>query len=464
MTQAKASPTKKFFTEMLTRDIELADAVLDLLDNCIDGVVRGSPDGQIQYTGKYAHISFDGLHFKISDNCGGIPRKLAEEDAFRLGKSPEREAEDEKKQTVGVYGIGMKRALFKLGKRSEVTSVTATDKFKVDILPEWLSDDENWLLPLDFLERDQTEPLGTTILVTDLNLSVVSLFENSSFRSDLRDSISKTYALIISKGFEIIFNGKAVLPKPVRLLFAGVQSSEGETNIQPYLYKATFGEVDVNLAVGFYTTPPSPEELDIETDTPRLSENAGWTIICNDRVVLYCDRSRLTGWGEAGVPNFHTQFINIAGVVQFTSKNVKALPLTTTKRGVDASSDLYLRVKDVMREGLKKFTSFTNIWKKEEDQGASVFVGSRPLEVSTTFATISSTGNWTPVRGRPNEFRIDAHLPTPLVRNPNAVIRYTRPKIDIDRLAKILFEEDAVKPSRVGEECFDIVFADNELK
>ena len=35
-----ASPVKSFFVQMLTRDIELSDAILDLLDNCIDGILR----------------------------------------------------------------------------------------------------------------------------------------------------------------------------------------------------------------------------------------------------------------------------------------------------------------------------------------------------------------------------------------------------------------------------------------
>lgn len=38
--QAEASPTKRFFVSMLTRDINLADAILDLLDNCLDGALR----------------------------------------------------------------------------------------------------------------------------------------------------------------------------------------------------------------------------------------------------------------------------------------------------------------------------------------------------------------------------------------------------------------------------------------
>ena len=38
--KANGAPTKEFFVGMLTRDIELSDAILDLLDNCLDGVVR----------------------------------------------------------------------------------------------------------------------------------------------------------------------------------------------------------------------------------------------------------------------------------------------------------------------------------------------------------------------------------------------------------------------------------------
>ena len=40
MAKADAHPTKRFFVEMLVRDIELKDALLDLLDNCVDGVMR----------------------------------------------------------------------------------------------------------------------------------------------------------------------------------------------------------------------------------------------------------------------------------------------------------------------------------------------------------------------------------------------------------------------------------------
>lgn len=90
---ANGSPTKEFFVEMLTRDIELNDAILDLLDNCLDGVVRAcSEKNKLQtedfYTSYEASINLSATEFSITDNCGGIPRDKAENYAFRMGRVP----------------------------------------------------------------------------------------------------------------------------------------------------------------------------------------------------------------------------------------------------------------------------------------------------------------------------------------------------------------------------------------
>ena len=40
----EGNPTKKFFIEMITRDISIEDAIIDLLDNSIDGATQINPD------------------------------------------------------------------------------------------------------------------------------------------------------------------------------------------------------------------------------------------------------------------------------------------------------------------------------------------------------------------------------------------------------------------------------------
>lgn len=66
---------------MLTRDIELEDAILDLLDNCVDGIQRISKHEEPStepYKNFWAKITFSNDYFRIEDNCGGIPRSVAE--------------------------------------------------------------------------------------------------------------------------------------------------------------------------------------------------------------------------------------------------------------------------------------------------------------------------------------------------------------------------------------------------
>lgn len=73
--KAQGAPTKEFFVGMLTRDIELSDAILDLLDNCLDGVVRqkkgiDKTTTSDYYAGFFSHISISKDSFIIEDNCG----------------------------------------------------------------------------------------------------------------------------------------------------------------------------------------------------------------------------------------------------------------------------------------------------------------------------------------------------------------------------------------------------------
>ena len=88
--QALAIPTKQFFVSMLTRDINLADAILDLVDNCLDGALRMADGDDVDYSKHFVEIELAAEHFLIGDNCGGIPREVAKNYAFKNGPGPRR--------------------------------------------------------------------------------------------------------------------------------------------------------------------------------------------------------------------------------------------------------------------------------------------------------------------------------------------------------------------------------------
>lgn len=130
-----AFPVKSFFVSMLTRDISLGEAILDLLDNCVDGILRTettASDGR-PYEGFRAEIEFDRDSFRISDNCGGIPWRLHNY-AFRMGRARDHPADA--CGSVGVYGIGMKRAIFKMGRKCLICTKSGQDAYEVEITPE----------------------------------------------------------------------------------------------------------------------------------------------------------------------------------------------------------------------------------------------------------------------------------------------------------------------------------------
>jgi hypothetical protein len=69
--QINAYPTKELFVSMLIRDIPLIRAIVDLVDNAVDGALRLRKESG-DYSGLSIRIELDNDHFKIVDNCGGI--------------------------------------------------------------------------------------------------------------------------------------------------------------------------------------------------------------------------------------------------------------------------------------------------------------------------------------------------------------------------------------------------------
>lgn len=475
MLEADASPTKNFFVEILTRDIALPDAVLDLLDNCVDGVQRSLSVQKLKeespYEGYFANISFDKDHFSILDNCGGIPLEVAKNYALRMGRPSNVSLIEQSEKDlfiIGTYGIGMKRALFKMGSNSTISSKNKENKFYVQIDQTWLNDDK-WKLPIIQEEINPNDIDGTKIIVSNLFGSISKEFSKKSFESDLVGQISENYSFIMSKGFKITVNGIPVKPKPFALIWN--ENAKGE-HLAPYVYSGKLDGVDVSLVIGFYRDLPTEQEEIDDTDGVRwASADAGWTVICNDRVVIHCDKTRLTGWGEARVPQYHTQFIAIAGLVVFKSHDPRKLPITTTKRGIDASSERYLHVKEFMREGLKLFTQFTNDMKKNNVTNKVIasnvqLVKIEPekvvkkLEESKDFKAISKSKQFTK-SNQSLEKRYMPNLPKYSIsktnENDSESIKFSRPSKDIKLIAEVLLENDSASASEVGSYCFDYV-------
>lgn len=398
-----ADATKDFFVNMITRDISLRDCIFDLLDNSIDGARRLTTNGPL--SDFWIRLDFDADGFRIEDNCGGIRLSDAIDYAFHFGRKPSSPADV--KGGIGLYGIGMKRAIFKIGRLCNVFSEAddATFVVKVDV-DEW-KNEPSW----DFYYEDATSrgTKGTKIVIAKLNDGVSRMLGDPSFRNELIRDIARDYAFFIQKGLRV-YVGEDVVPSYKFQL----RSSQ---SLSPSVDSYQDGAVSVRILAGLVDDLPDeiPEEL-----RPSKVDRYGWFIICNDRVVLSADKTEKTIWGDDGFQVWHPQYNGFAGFVFFRSEDQRELPWTTTKRDLDATSPMYRRAIAHMKSVTTPFIKYSNERKADLDgakkaEAPSAHIDLTDLQQKQTLKLPSLSNS---------------------VRPDEVTISFRKPRVDIDLIKR----------------------------
>lgn len=346
-----AEASKRFFVEMITRDLTLEDALLDLIDNSVDALIRSQhielstelltkPDSFLRFSnGKHKiSIDFDEHEFKISDNCGGIDIEKAKNDVFRFGKD-----EHDTESCLSVYGIGLKRAIFKLGREIRIESKTINSGFSIDInVDEWKKPKTPWQFELIEGNKAATsDDAGTTITVKRLNDETIMRLKDGTFASSIHRHAASAYCLLLNKFVQLSINGDMV--SPISLPYGG------SSNITPSVEKTIEGRVGISIIAS----------LADRIEGVWKYERAGWYIFCNGRAVVFADKTELTGWGgDVGV--FQPKHRGFIGLVFFSAEDPEDLPWTTTKRGLNKESHVYQRAKKLMFALGKPVIKFLN--------------------------------------------------------------------------------------------------------
>ena len=336
---ADARPTKGFFLDMFTRDLSLEDCILDLVDNSVDSMIRMRKIDvsetllPLEAPNEEKHqkvllppldisISIDPERFQIIDNCGGISVQQAKEEVFRIGH-----IKGTMEGQLGVYGIGLKRAIFKIGNDITIESRTVHEGFRMVIeVPKWSEEDKDWNLPFDVIDgAGVQEKTGTKIEITSFTQEISERFKSEAFKSHLKEMLERTYCLFLNRFVYITLNGQKIEPKNIPLGASenvSIAKEEfEENNVKVIIYAGLAGRTEEN---------------------EWKQEDAGWYVACNGRLVLTADKNEETGWGT-GMPIFVPKYRGFVGVVFFSSDKPLSLPWKTTKQGVNLESLVYQR-------------------------------------------------------------------------------------------------------------------------
>ena len=335
-----ANPTKDFFIFMLTRDIPLDRAILDLIDNSVDAAVARNGDS---LAGKRVNITLQESCFKIEDNCGGFDKETAQHYAFRFGRDSK--AGRLTPNSVGQFGVGMKRTLFKLGNHFKVSSYHGSDAFQLDVnVKDWLDDhSEKWEFKLKTIEKNKDD--GTLIEVDELFEAVSEQFTDNEFLREFKKEVARAYFKRINQGLEIYINDQKVNNFDIKVRQSDVLGGVYITN--------KFNGVDVKVRAGV-------GDQDIV--------NGGWYIVCNGRLVESAEQSAKTLWGTNSIPKYHDRFAFFRGVVEFECEDSSKLPWTTTKTGVDTDNQVYRFANKLMIDAINPVIKFLNQRELERKQ------------------------------------------------------------------------------------------------
>jgi hypothetical protein len=364
--RANANASRAFFVRMLTRDIAVEDCILDLIDNSVDSAWRGlgkmplglksGPD----FSKINIDIDFDETHFSIKDNSGGMSLDVAKNYAFTFGRIDE-DREDEAEFSIGVYGIGLKRAMFKLGRSIDIVSThgngSDTISFNVPInVDKWVKGkSNNWDFPIDNAVPLQSP--GMQINISKLTELAKSTLGDTDFEALLTDMIARDYSLHLFHGLNVTVNKTRIKGRIFNLLSGG----DFEPLNEHYVEKINNGTVTVEIAAGYAFPPPEDNN---PTDKSEREERSGWYVACNGRIVMAADKSMLSVWGDE-FPGWHHQYTGFFGIILFSSDETELLPLTTTKRSVDTSSVVYRRARPRMKAPTRAWIDYTNARKTE---------------------------------------------------------------------------------------------------
>ena len=428
--EVDAYPTKDFFIDMLTRDIGIPECILDLIDNAIDKAVREADVDvtEILLRGSLAKrirnrridIDVTPSRFRVRDNCGGISKEEARKEIFLFGHS----GADEEPKRLSVYGIGMKRAFFKLGRHTVLHSRTTATDYAVEVdVDSWRRTDD-WSFDFAseaFLRKlSDLAPKSTEITITKLSEAASKRFRTATFETELRRRLSRAYALYIKAGIVISLNEAEVEPYLPELA--------GGKAVTSVRQEFAFDGVDVLLMAG--VTPA-------EDRTPH-----GWYVFCNGRMVVEADKTELTGWG-ASFPQFHTKYNHFLGYAYFSSEDVTALPWTTTKQGIDRESPVYQQALSEMRIQARPVLSFlSDLY--PTDIEPSVLLEREVIQKATRV----------PLDKVPRKQSVFSVRKPPRKVDNTVPIRYRRAREDVDRIRKHLGDR-GLSSHEIGEFTFD---------
>jgi len=327
-----AIPSKRIFHSIIA-DYDLNRAICELVDNGLDVWVRGKKAKAISI-----NITLEKTQqtITVEDNAGSLPRS-----DLRYIVGPGETGTNPTDETIGIFGVGTKRAVVALAQDVKITTRFPKEKtYQVNFDDNWLNDSD-WELPL--YEVDEI-PEGKTVVELQKLRSPIT----DEGIAHLKEHLRATYAKFLTNdAVTIQLNGEKLSP----LFFENWAYPPGYS---PRKYLGTLkteDNRDVRVeAIAGLTRESSP-----------AAGEYGVYFYCNDRLIARALKTFDVGFtrGLAGLP--HPK-VSLTRVLVSLNGDARSMPWNSSKSDISTKHEVFLALHNWLVQVVKDYASLSRIW------------------------------------------------------------------------------------------------------
>jgi anti-sigma regulatory factor (Ser/Thr protein kinase) len=357
-----ATPPKEIYRSIIV-DYDLKLGVSELVDNALDIWTQKGSNDQLDI-----QIELDTNQQKITiiDNAGGIG-----EDNLLNFISPGRTGNTAKEETIGIFGVGSKRAVVALAQEIKVSSRKGNGKtISLEFNDNWLID-ESW--DIEAYEVDNIPSKTTQIELLGLR----SKLDDDEIER-LKDHLSSTYALFLKNGKLKILVNKAEV--------------EGVEYDSSWSFPPDYPPQKFNFRI-----PVEDQYIKIEILGGLLSEKesgggeSGVYFYCNQRLIARALKDYEVGYskGYAGQP--HHPGAALGRVIVKLQGQAQFMPWNSSKSAINYKHKVFEALRESIMDVLKYFVSLSR--RTQGDWPNQVYKFDKGMIEVKTISTPSEVSN-----------------------------------------------------------------------
>jgi|GEM_PF-877180 len=334
-----------FIEKTLTQDITTLEALYDLVDNAIDAARNHILQNDFEkddsglpanYHGYKVHIRVDKNSVRILDNCFGIDEETLTNTALYTA------ANSNHAYGIGYYGLGLKRALLKMGSKFSLAVDNGQSIFKCHFGSDNIGGNKDRkIYANEYISRGRLKSLFS---VSNLKDEIKNDLHNPSWFGNAVRGFSLRYSIYISKGFEIIIHN--ITTGSLERIKGIVPTLRYDALLLPQRELINIDGVEVTMESGIHREYTFPKESNYSRSTNnKLTEQFGIYFVCNDRIIVAASTAKEHGWSA----KWHSEYNGFVCWVRFISKEPNKLPWNTSKTALRVDSSLFITVRDRLK-------------------------------------------------------------------------------------------------------------------